>query len=100
MSKRLIDRISFAKITTILAISFGIGMGLCGLSFVFPSRGNEWGMNGLSLPSLLVMLISFLGLIITLATRMIVGVINSFSDKGSGPQKLFDDSEEDSNGKD
>ena len=32
---RLIDRISFAKITTILAISFGIGMGLCGLSLCF-----------------------------------------------------------------
>ena len=68
--------------------------------FVLPSRGSEWGMNGLSLPSLLVMLISFLGLIITLAARIIAGVINSFSDKGAGPLKLFDDVEEDSRGKD
>jgi hypothetical protein len=95
MSKPLVDRFPLAKTVTVLAIAFGIGLGLCGLSAVLPSSGEEFHTNWLSLPSLLVMVFSFLGLIITLIIWVITSAIGSFSVKNSGTQTLFGDSEED-----
>ena len=62
----MVNRVRFAKIVTVLAIAFGIGLGLCGLWAVLPSSDEEFHTNWLSLPSLLIMVLSFLGLIITL----------------------------------
>jgi len=91
MSKPLVDRFPFAKTVTVLAIGFGIGLGLCGLSAVLPSSGEEFHTNWLSLPSLLIMVLSFLGLIITLIIWVITSAIGSSSDT----QTLFGNSEED-----
>lgn len=96
MSKPLVDRFPFAKTVTVLAIAFGIGLGLCGLSAVLPSSGEEFHTNWLSLPSLLIMVLSFLGLIITLIIWVITSAIGSSSDT----QTLFGDSEEDLNDRD
>ena len=45
MSERLVDRIPFAKIITVLAIVFGISLGLCGVTF-FLSMGGARSRGG------------------------------------------------------
>ena len=74
MSKPLVNRRPFAKIVTVLAIAFGIGLGLCGLSSVLPSH--DLGMNWLSWLSLPIMVVSLLGLILTLIAWVIRIVID------------------------
>jgi hypothetical protein len=95
----LADRSPFAKIVTLLAVAFGIGLGLCGLSVVLPSSDTEFHTNWLSLPSLLIMVLSFLGLIVTLLIWIIASAISDFSTKSSDPQTLFGNSDEDSKDK-
>jgi hypothetical protein len=85
---------------TILAVAFGIGMGLCGLSAVLPSSDSEFHATWLSLPSLLIMALSFLGLIATLLVRIIGSAFSDFSANGSGPQTLFGNSDEEPKDKD
>lgn len=94
------DRSPFAKVVTVLAVAFGIGLGLCGLSAILPSSGEEFHTNWLSLPSFLVMVLSFLGLVVTLFVWIVASVIGGFSVKNSGPQTLFGNSDEDSNDRD
>lgn len=88
------ERSVFAKIMTILAVAFGIGMGLCGLSVVLPSSDSEFHTNWLSLPSLLIMALSFIGLIATLLIRIVGSAFGDFSASRSGPQTLFGKTEE------
>ena len=88
------ERSVFAKTMTILAVAFGVGMGLCGLSAVLPSSDSEFHTNWLSLPSLLIMALSFLGLIATLLVRIVGSAFGDFSAGRSGPQTLFGDSDE------
>jgi len=96
----LSERSVFAKTMTILAVAFGIGMGLCGLSAVLPSSDSEFHATWLSLPSLLIMALSFLGLIATLLVRIIGSAFSDFSANGSGPQTLFGNSDEEPKDKD
>ncbi len=88
------ERSRFAKIVTLLAVALGIGMGLCGLSAVLPSSDSEFHTTWLGLPSLLIMVFSALGLIVTVVVRIIGSAFDDFSAKGSGPQKLFGNSDE------
>jgi hypothetical protein len=48
----------FAKIVVVLAIAFGVGVGLCGLSFVAASAGfkshEEFGVDSLGIANVLV----------------------------------------------
>jgi hypothetical protein len=87
---------SFAKIMAALAVAFGIGMGLCGLSYVLPSTDDEFHTNWLSLPSILIMFLSFVGLIVALLIR----VGTSAFGESSTPQKLFGSSDGKLNDKD
>lgn len=96
----MLDRFPFAKIVTVLSIAFGIGLGLCGLSAILPSTGEEFHTNWLSLPSLLIMVLSFLGLIVTLFVWIIASAIGGFSAKDSDPQTLFGNSNDDSSDRD
>jgi hypothetical protein len=73
---------------------------LCGLWAVLPSSDEEFHTNWLSLPSLVIMVLSFLGLIITLIVWIVARVIHGFSVKSSGPQTLFGNSDEDSKDRD
>lgn len=94
------ERSVFAKIMTILAVAFGVGMGLCGLSAVVPSSDSEFHTNWLSLPSLLIMALSSLGLIATVLVRIIGSAFGDFSANSSGPQTLFGNPDEESNDRD
>jgi hypothetical protein len=88
------DRSRFAKTVTVLAVVFGIGLGLCGLSYILPSSDNEFHTNWLSGVSLLVIVLSFLGLVVSLIIWAIRGIIGSSTERTSATQTLFGDSEE------
>lgn len=94
------DRSLLAKTVTVFAIAFGIGLGLCGLSYVLPSSDEEFHTDWLSGVSLLIIVLSFLGLVVTLPIWAIRGIIGSSTEKTSGAQTLFGDSEQELKDKD
>lgn len=100
MGKFLVDRSGFFKTMTVLAIAFGVGLGMCGLSYALPSSDQEFHTNWLGGISLLVIVISVLGLIITLIVWIIAAVVGSSPGKPWGGQTLFGDPEEKSHDKD
>ena len=81
------------------AVAFGIGIGLCGLSYALPSSDSEFHTNWLSLPSVLVMIVSLLGLIVTLIGWVIAAATGELSAGNSGPQTLFGNSGNDKSSK-
>jgi hypothetical protein len=89
----------FAKTTIVMAVAFVIGVGLCGLDYILASNGigkstEEFGVGPLDNVSLAVMILSAIGLAITLVLWLVVTVARSFSRKDSEPQKLFDKTDE------
>jgi hypothetical protein len=69
MSKPAIGRNPFAKIVAVMAVGFGIGLGLCGLDYVLAANGigkstEEFGVGPLDAPSMIVMALSACGLVI------------------------------------
>jgi hypothetical protein len=97
MSKPLVDRIPFAKIVIVLAIAFGVSLGLCGLTLALSVSGarQQFGVNQiagvaaiLSLPG---MLLSAIGLVVTCAAWVVLSIVKGFSPKDEAPQHLFDD---------
>jgi ABC-type dipeptide/oligopeptide/nickel transport system permease component len=97
MSKPLIDRIPFTRIVTVLAIVFGVSLGLCGLTLVVSNGADGAGfLMGLGMLELIAMALSALGLLLTLVAWVTLAVIGSFQAKVSQPQKLFD-KEDDTN---
>lgn len=99
MRERFTDRSTFAQIVTILAVAFGVGTGMCGLSFVLPSPPEEFHINWLSMPSLLIMGLSAIGLVIAAVVKIIASVINDIVHPESAPHKLFETSDEDADHK-
>jgi hypothetical protein len=94
------DRSIFAKICTVLAFAFVAGIGLCGVDAAFLSRfrdaSEEFGPNsivgGIGAWALLV---SAVGLVLTVVTWLVVIVVGAFRDSGSNPQPPSDDSADD-----
>jgi hypothetical protein len=82
--------IPFAKIVVVLAAAFGIGLGLCGLTFFTAAGGaSHLGPNALNiLPvlgvgGLIVMILSSIGLLITVIAWVVAAVIgNSRAKRG------------------
>jgi membrane protein implicated in regulation of membrane protease activity len=96
MSERLVDRIPFAKIITVLATVFGISLGLCGVTFVL-SLGGGRGSGFLISFGILEMValgVSMAGLLLTLLVFVTLSIFGSFSEKVSQPQKLFDEEDD------
>jgi hypothetical protein len=101
MPKPLVDRIPFVKIITILAVTFSIGLGLCGLTYALNTAGvakynGSFYPDLLGLLSLVVMVVSFLGLIVA---SLAYGVLSSLGSlgiirPGGEIQRLFDNPEE------
>ena len=95
MSKPIVDRIPFAKIVTVLAVAFGLGVGLCGLDFLLASHGigkshEEFGVGPLDGVSLATMFLSAIGLVIATILWVVLAAVGSFSRKNSEPQRLLD----------
>ena len=104
MSKPLVDRIPFAKIITVLAVAFGLGIGLCGLDFFLAWRGigknmQEFGVGPLDALSLIVMVVSALGLVVVTFLWVVLAAVGSFSRKDPEPLLLLDEKDE-TDGKD
>jgi len=80
MKESLVDRIPFAKIVVVLAIAFGVGLGLCGLSFVVAANGfkshEEFGVDSLGIAniSLVVMVLSGAALLPALVAWAVAGI--------------------------
>lgn len=92
------DRSIFAKIVSVLAIVFGIGLGLCGLDFFLAAHGigkstQEFGVGPLDGVSLVVMFVSALGLVATVFVWVLSVLIRSprHGRGGNDPTRLFDD---------
>ncbi len=90
----------FAKIVVAMAVALIVGMGLCGLDYFLGSQGigksrQEFSVGPLDGISLVVMFLSFCGLLITLIAWMISTAVGSFSrGQDNEPQKLFDDEDD------
>jgi hypothetical protein len=90
---------AFAKVTILFAVAFVVGVGLCGLDAALLSGlrnpGEEFGPNtivgGIGAWAILL---SGVGLIVTILLWIVVSLAKSFSHKDSEPQKLFDESAE------
>jgi len=101
MPKPLVDRIPFIRIITILAVSFTVGWGLCGLDFALVSAGvgknhEEFYAGPLGLISLAVIIVSFLGLAISSIAYGALAALGSLGilRRGGEPQRLFDNPEQ------
>jgi hypothetical protein len=92
MSERLVDRIPFAKIFTVLAIVLGISLGLCGVTAVLSSGDYIGGsfLNGLGILMAAGILLSAAGLALTALVVVTLLIFGIFSEKVSQPVKLFD----------
>jgi membrane protein implicated in regulation of membrane protease activity len=93
MSERLFDRIPFAKIVTVLAIVFGVSLGLCGVTFFLSSGGGSGGgfLVGFGMLELAAIILSAAGLALILVVFVALSIFEGFSEKVSQPQKLFDE---------
>jgi hypothetical protein len=91
MSERLVDRIPFAKIITVLAIVFGISLGLCGVTAVLSSGDYIGGsfLNGLGILVAAGILLSAAGLALMVVVFVTLAIFGSFSGEVSQPVKLF-----------
>lgn len=82
MTKSLVDRFPFAKTVIVFAVGFLVGMGLCGLDYLLGAHGigkrdEEFSVGPLDGLSLVVMILSALGLVISLIAWAVVGIIGS-----------------------
>jgi hypothetical protein len=94
---RLLERINFPKVVTILASTFGIALGACGLTALASSRIT--GGGGFLLPlafiELGVMILSAVGLVLTVLVWIIASILGYTGSHGSEPQQLFHSSSAD-----
>jgi phosphate/sulfate permease len=99
MGKSLISRIPFVKIVIVLAVAFGISCGLCGVTFVLAlgqGAGNSASSKVLNMAvpvELTVMVISGLGLVVTVIAWVVVAVFGVGREKDQ-PQRLFDNNDD------
>ena len=99
MSKSLTS--VFAKIVIFFAVTFGIGVGLCGLDYFLASRGigvshQEFSVGPLDGPSLLVMFLYALGLIVSLIAWFIAAIVFGITHKSDPPPTILHSSQDSS----
>jgi hypothetical protein len=88
MNKPLVERIPFAKIAVILAVTAAVSVGLCGVGVALLQFSNRPGLEGkLSILSLAIGAIAFwlsvLGLVAVFAVWIILAIIQG--NQRSGP---------------
>jgi len=79
-----VDRVPFAKIVVIFAVSFLAGVGLCGIDYLLAANGigkntEEFGVGPLDAPSLIVMFLSAACLILTLIVWLIAAIVSGIA---------------------
>jgi heme/copper-type cytochrome/quinol oxidase subunit 2 len=98
------EQSAFAKVLVVLVVCFLLGAGLCGLDIVLMNHGfrdtsQEFGGGPLDGVSLVLMILSAVGIIITVVLWFIVLIVRSFRGEGKDTQRLFEgeDKTEDKN---
>ena len=98
MSKPRGNGFPFAKIVVVFALALIVGVGLCGLDLFLGLKGigkSGPGINfgPIDILSLVVMLLSAIGLVIMLIAWALSAIIRGFGfgRDSNEPQKLFDD---------
>jgi hypothetical protein len=76
------SRWSFAKVVVVMAVSFLVGLGLCGLDFALAANGigkgtEEFSVGPLDGISLVVMVLSAAGLVLSLILWGLVAIVRS-----------------------
>jgi hypothetical protein len=90
---RLLERVNFPKVVTVLAITFGVALGACGITGVAAaSSGGGNFLVTLAFVELAVILLSAAGLVITAIVWIVASLLGQTRSKGSNPQVPFDDS--------
>ena len=102
MTEPLVRRIPFTKIVVILAVTFGIGFGMCGLSaFVAGAmHSSRSAGNFLAIVMIIdagVIVLSAIGLVLTVIVWVILSIIGRSSVNQSAPPTLNDSPHRDSN---
>jgi hypothetical protein len=97
---RWLERVNFSRIVVVLAITFGIALGLCGLNFLAVSRLSGRGGAGSLLMTtawfeLAAMILSAVGLVLCLVGWGVRSIIGTMRHGRSTPQRLFDDDNSD-----
>lgn len=93
---------AFAKTAIFFAVAFSIGVGLCGLDFFLASRGirsshgGEIGVGPLDVPSLLIMLLSGIGLIVSLIAWFIAAIVFGITHRSDPPPTILHSSHDSS----
>ena len=97
MFERLADRIPFKKIVTVLAIVFGISLGLCGVTLAV-SSGSGGGnfLIGFGILELVGIGVSAAGLLLTFLLFVAVSIFRGPS-KGTAQPKITPGVEDDTN---
>lgn len=92
----------FAKIVVVLACTFGVGLGLCGLGGLLSVSGMATGGAGsvmgplmgiLAIVSVAAMILSALGLVLTVIVWVVVEAFG-LGQRRSEPQTLFGDKDD------
>jgi hypothetical protein len=89
--------INFAKVITVLAIIFGVSLGLCGLTAVAAQRVP--GVMAFGMIELVVILLSGGAIVVMLLAWGVVRILGGGGVEDSGLQKLFDDEARDGKSK-
>jgi hypothetical protein len=85
LDKPLVERIPFAKIVAVLAIVFGISLGLCGVTYVaaVAAKGGDFVVI-FGVIELAGMALSAAGLVLTLIVWVILAIAANFTRESSG----------------
>jgi len=74
-------RFPFAKIVVVMAVSFLVGVGLCGLDYALGAHGygrtGEFSVGPIDGLSLLVMILSLTGLVLSLVVWALAAIVRS-----------------------
>jgi hypothetical protein len=92
---RLLERVNFQKLVTILAVIFGIAAGACGLTAIASNTKLGEYLLPLGLIELAVMVLSAVALVAVVVVLIIVLAIGDRGGSRSATVRLFDDSDKD-----
>jgi hypothetical protein len=90
---RLLERVNFPKLVTVLAAIFGIALGACGLTALVGARFNGASVLPLGIVELVVMVLSAVGLLISLTVWGVASALGKTAAGGPDTIRLFDDSD-------
>ncbi len=92
---RLLSHINFPKVVTVLAVTFGVALGACGVTALMansPAFSNGNAALGFGVIELVVMLLSAAGLVLTAIVWFVVALVGDRA--APATTTLFGDHEE------